>query len=218
MLPYDDRREHLLGTAARVFAANGFHSTTMRDLARETGMSLAGMYHYVSGKDELLEEPIDVRELVGSVVRMLHVRADTAGLQLAVELDHALPRLFADPRKIKQVLINIVFNAIKFTPQSGRVTLRAWARRDSGYVVQVIDTGIGIAMEDIPKALSLFGQIDSERARKQNGTGLGLPLSKKLVEMHSGSLDLQSELGVGTTVTVRLPPERVLTEDGNVHE
>lgn len=169
-----------------------------------------------SGEDELLEEPIDVRELVGSVVRMLHVRADTAGLQLAVELDHALPRLFADPRKIKQVLINIVFNAIKFTPQSGRVTLRAWARRDSGYVVQVIDTGVGIAMADIPKALSLFGQIDSEQARKQNGTGLGLPLSKKLVEMHSGSLDLQSELGVGTTVTVRLPPERILGEDGKV--
>ena len=83
---------------------------------------------------------------------------------------------------------------------------------------QVIDTGVGIAIEDIPKALSLFGQIDSEQARKHKGTGLGLPLSKKLVEMHSGSLDLQSELGVGTTVTVRLPPERVLTEDGNVHE
>ncbi len=171
-----------------------------------------------AGKDELLEEPIDVRDLVGSVVRMFHERADTAGLQLAAEFDHALPRLIADPRKIKQVLINIVFNAIKFTPRSGLITLRAWARRDSGYVFQVIDTGVGIAIGDIPKALSLFGQIDSELARKQKGTGLGLPLSKKFVEMHSGSLDLQSELGVGTTVTVRLPPERILAEDGVANE
>lgn len=169
-----------------------------------------------SDRDALLAESIDVRALVGSVVRMSHERAESAGLRLTVEFDHVQPRLFADPGKIKQVLINIVFNAIKFTPRGGRVSLRAWARRDSGYVFQISDTGIGIAIEDVPKALSLFGQIDSEQARDQKGTGLGLSLSKKLVEMHSGSLDLQSEIGVGTTVSVRLPPGRILPEDGNV--
>lgn len=83
-------------------------------------------------------------------------------------------------------------------------------------MIQISDTGIGIAIEDIPKALSLFGQIDSEQARQQRGTGLGLPLAKKRVEIHSGSLDLQSEPGVGTTVTVRLPPGHILSEDGKI--
>ena len=169
-----------------------------------------------SNRDDLMEETVDVCELVASVVRMSHERTEAAGLQLTVELDPDLPRLWADPRKIKQVLINVVFNAIKFTPRGGQVVIKAWARRDSAFVIQTSDTGIGIAIEDIPKALSLFGQIDSEQGRLQNGTGLGLPLSKKLVELHSGSLDLQGELGVGTTVTVRLPPERILTKDANV--
>ncbi len=82
----------------------------------------------------------------------------------------------------------------------------------SGYVFQIVDTGIGIAPEDIPKALSRFGQVDGDLNRKYEGTGLGLPLTKALVEMHGGSLDLQSEVGVGTTVTVRFPAERVIAE------
>ncbi len=81
---------------------------------------------------------------------------------------------------------------------------------DSGYVVQIVDIGIGIAPVDIPKALSRFGQVDSTLGRKYEGTGLGLPLTKSLVEMHGGSLDLQSEEGAGTTVTVRFPKERIV--------
>ena len=89
-----------------------------------------------------------------------------------------------------------------------KVALKAWHQTDSGFVFQVIDDGIGMAPQDIPKALSQFGQIDSARNRTHDGTGLGLPLSKSLVEMHGGSLDLQSQLGVGTTATVRLPAVR----------
>ncbi len=80
---------------------------------------------------------------------------------------------------------------------------------DSGYVFQIVDTGIGIAPEDIPKALSQFGQVGSDLNRQYEGTGLGLPLTKALVEQHGGSLDVQSEVGVGTTVTVRFPAERI---------
>ncbi len=101
-------------------------------------------------------------------------------------------------------------NAIKFTLAGGKVTLRAWSRAESGYVFQVIDTGIGIAFEDIPKALSPFQQIDSALNRKYEGTGLGLPLTKSLVELHGGSLDLQSRVGVGTTVTARFPAQRII--------
>ena len=118
--------------------------------------------------------------------------------------------LRADERKLKQILVNLMTNAIKFTNSGGTVTLRAWSRPDSGFVLQVEDTGIGIAPDDIPKALSQFGQVDSALNRKYEGTGLGLPLTKALVEQHGGALDLQSEVGVGTIVTVRLPAARIL--------
>ncbi len=101
-------------------------------------------------------------------------------------------------------------NAIKFTPAGGRVTVRSWCREDDGYVFQITDTGIGIALEDIPTALAPFGQIDSELNHDYEGTGLGLWLTKSLVETHGGSFDLQSEVGHGTTVTVRFPAERIV--------
>ncbi len=109
----------------------------------------------------------------------------------------------------KQILINLLSNAIKFTPNGGKVTIKSWPHPDDGYVFQVTDTGIGIALADIPKALSPFQQIDSDLNRKYEGTGLGLPLTKALVELHGGSLDLQSEVDVGTAVTVRFPAERI---------
>ncbi len=129
-------------------------------------------------------------------------------LELDVSDDSLL--LYADERKVKQILINLLSNAIKFSPVGGKVTLKIWSNAESGYVFQVIDTGIGIAFEDIPKALAPFQQIDSSLNRKHEGTGLGLPLTKSLVEMHGGYLDLQSKVGVGTTVTVRFPAERIV--------
>ena len=121
-----------------------------------------------------------------------------------------VPVLHADERKVQQILLTLLSNAIKFTPDGGKVTLKIWSRADSGYVFQVIDTGIGIAFEDIPKALAPFQQIDSGLNRRHEGTGLGLPLTKSLVEMHGGYLDLQSEVGVGTIVIVRFPAERIV--------
>ncbi len=121
-----------------------------------------------------------------------------------------LPLVYADERKVTQILLNLISNAIKFTPEDGKVTVKFWSRAESGYVFQVTDTGIGIAFEDIPKAMAPFQQIDSGLARKHEGTGLGLPLTKSLVEMHGGYLDLQSKAGVGTSVTVRFPAERIV--------
>ena len=123
-----------------------------------------------------------------------------------------MPALHADERKFKQVLINLLSNAIKFTPPGGTITTRIWYHSDDGYLLQVADTGIGIALSDIPKALSPFQQVDSDLNRKYEGTGLGLPLTKALAELHGGSLDLQSEVGVGTTVTVRFPAERIVSK------
>ncbi len=137
------------------------------------------------------------------------------GIKLELGLADQLPALRADERKLKQILVNLLSNAVKFTDAGGEVRLRAWCRMDSGYVFQIVDTGIGIASEDIPKALSRFGQVDADLDRQYEGTGLGLPLTKALVEQHGGVLDLQSKVGVGTTVTVRFPAERIVTSLDN---
>jgi signal transduction histidine kinase len=117
----------------------------------------------------------------------------------------------ADPRRVRQVLLNLLANGIKFTPEGGEVRLTAWAD-EGGLSVAVRDTGIGMADSDIPNALQHFVQIDSDLNRKRGGTGLGLPLSKRFMELHGGTLEIESTLGLGTTVTVRLPKDRLLPE------
>ena len=164
-----------------------------------------------SGKGELHEANIDVQEVIRSALNLVRQRAEQDGIKLELELPDQLPALRADPRKLKQILVNLLSNAVKFNDAGGEVTLKAWCRMDSGHVFQIVDTGIGIAPEDIPKALSRFGQVDGDLSRQFEGTGLGLPLTKSLVEQHGGGLDLRSEVGSGTTVTVRFPAERVVS-------
>ncbi len=163
-----------------------------------------------SGSEDLQEENLEVPAIVNTILTLVRERAATESIELDVELQNGLPALYADERKLKQILVNLLANSIKFTEAGGNVTLKVWCRDDSGFVFQIRDSGIGIALEDIPKAMTPFGQIDSNLNRKFAGTGLGLPLTKHLIEMHSGSLDLQSEVGIGTTATVRLPAERIV--------
>ncbi len=165
-----------------------------------------------SGVDELYEEEVAVEEIADSVVRLLKDRAFQAGVALVKEIRPETTTLYADARKLKQILANLLSNAVKFTDAGGRVTVRISCSPDDGYVFQVCDTGIGIAKEDIPKALSLFGQVDGELNRVHEGTGLGLPLTKALVELHGGELEIDSEVGAGTTVTVRFPATRTVTK------
>ena len=162
------------------------------------------------------EEIVDVSDIIESVIRMIGDRATKQGVELIVVAEDKLPRLRADAKKIRQILLNLLTNAIKFTQRGGRITVTVWARSGSGYVLQVADTGIGISLEDIPKALGVFGQVDSSFSRKHEGTGLGLPLTKSLAELHGGSLDLQSQPGVGTTVTIRFPAERLVGSAGSI--
>jgi len=164
-----------------------------------------------SGSNELHEESNDIPEIANAIMKLVLGLAHTGNVKLELDVSDDISKLYADERKVKQILLNLLSNAIKFTPDGGKVTLKIWSRAASGYVFQVIDTGIGIAFEDIPKALTPFQQIDSGLNRRHEGTGLGLPLTKSLVEMHGGYLDLQSEVGVGTTVTVRFPAERIVT-------
>ena len=163
-----------------------------------------------SGKDELRDDEIEIPLLVHSALNLVSQGAERDGIRLSLDLPEQLPTLRADERKLKQILVNLLSNAVKFTDTGGEVKLSAWCRMDSGYVFQVVDTGIGIAPEDIPKVFSRFGQVDGKLSRQYQGTGLGLPLTKALIELHSGVIDLQSDLGVGTTVTVSFPAERAV--------
>ena len=166
-----------------------------------------------AGKAELIEENIDINRVVRTCLTYVKERAGHAGVELLNQLPNDIPRLYADERKIKQILLNLLSNAVKFTPSGGSVTVRVSIDPRSGYTIEVIDTGIGIALEDIPKALAQFGQIDSSLSRKYEGTGLGLPLSEALAKLHDGRLDLRSSPNIGTTVSLVLPPERIAGPD-----
>lgn len=168
-----------------------------------------------AGNSPLNEDSIDISEVLQSVRSLIIERAQENQVELEIGLSTEsgpdLPLLWADARKLKQVLVNLLSNAVKFTPPAGKVALRVSCDPEKGCVFQVEDTGIGIAPEDIPKALAAFQQIDSELNRKYEGTGLGLPLAKAFVEQHGGSLTLQSVVEQGTVATVIFPAERIVT-------
>ncbi len=165
-----------------------------------------------AGKLDLDENPVDVADTVRSCLTIIKERAHEAGLKLYYEVPDGTPALIADERKLKQILINLLSNAVKFTPAGGKVVLQAALEPDQTFAFKVVDTGIGIAKDDIPKALSPFTQIDSDLHRSYEGTGLGLPLSKALAELHGATLTVESELGRGTAVAVRFPPRRLERE------
>lgn len=163
-----------------------------------------------AGKCELQDEEFAIPALADDVLRMLSEQAREAGVTLLPFSAAALPYVRADQRRIRQVLLNLVSNAVKFTPAGGQVGISAEAG-PAGLSLVVRDTGIGIAPADIATAFERFGQVDSRLARRYQGTGLGLPLSRQLMELHGGTLVLRSEVNVGTTVTLTLPPERLKT-------
>lgn len=162
------------------------------------------------GGMSLEEEEIDLRLLVTQALSMVSHQAEAAQIVLREEIEPGLPFIRGSERRLKQVLINLLVNAIKFTGRSGCVRIQA-RPNNSNIAIAVIDNGIGIAEEDIPRALERFGQVDSSLARKYEGAGLGLPLSKQLVELHGGSLEVQSAVNIGTTVTILLPASRIVT-------
>ena len=164
-----------------------------------------------AGKLELHEETVTLAVAIGSAVRLVHSRAHDHGLALITKIAPDLPPLWADGRLVIQMVVNLLSNAIKFTPKGGSVTVTAALAADggNGLVLAVVDTGIGIASEDLPKVLAPFEQIDNHLTRTQPGTGLGLPLVKSLIELHGGRFDITSQPGCGTKVTLTFPVERL---------
>jgi signal transduction histidine kinase len=162
------------------------------------------------GRFELHETPVDLAALIGECSRTIMVRAQAAALDLVTEPLASLPMVMADERRLRQIVLNLLTNAVKFTPAGGRIVLAAHMTAEGGIAVSVTDTGIGMKPEEIPLALETFRQVDGGLTRRHEGTGLGLPLARTLTELHGGTLAIASAPGEGTVVTVTLPRERVI--------
>ncbi len=156
-----------------------------------------------AGKMNLNPEDIRIPDMIEQVIRIVRGRAEENNLTLSYE-GSEIPEIQADMRAVKQVLLNLITNAIKFTPEGGKVTVRCEAKH-AGLIIKVIDTGIGIAADNLDRLANPFEQINSQHNKQSEGTGLGLALSKSLVKLHGGNFKIESELGVGTTVLFTLP-------------
>jgi signal transduction histidine kinase len=163
-----------------------------------------------AGKLELNDDVFDLCDTFRSIGNLTSERIRTAGLTEKIEFPADLPLLRADELKTKQVLLNLITNAVKFTQPGGTVALSCTVDR-RGLAVTIADTGIGIAPEHIDRVLEAFEQVDSSLARQHQGTGLGLPLVKAIMESHGGSLELKSTRGVGTAATIIFPTERLVS-------
>ena len=168
-------------------------------------MDILDLAKVESGKFELHMDRVDPNSIVKSCVTLITERAHNHGLKLTVAVQDGLPWIIVDPVRFKQILINLLTNAVKFTPNGGRVTLDIHQTREGGMDFVVSDTGVGIPKDKIATAMEPFMQIDGGLSRQREGTGLGLPLSDKLMRLHGGELIIESEENHGTTVTMRLP-------------
>jgi signal transduction histidine kinase len=200
--------QEILGPAGRpeyVDYARDIHASSMHLL--QIINDILDVSKIEAGMMSVYPSRVDPPAVVHGCCRIVRPRARDAQVELATEVTEATPFITADERMLKQIVLNLLSNAIKFTPEGGRVTIRTERGDGDWLVIAVTDTGIGIAPEDIEKVLRPFGQVESSLARRFAGTGLGLPLSKGLVELHGGMLSIASAPGTGTTVTVRLPPQ-----------
>ncbi|MBT5778098.1 MAG: PAS domain-containing protein [Rhodospirillaceae bacterium] len=182
----------------------------------DSGLHLLGLINDIldfskaeAGKITLVDQPMDLVAALEGCARLLAPRVAGTEITIETNIQADFPRVRGDLTRIKQIILNLLSNGVKFTEQ-GSVTVSAEFDFKAGITVRVCDTGIGIAEEDIDQAFSLFGQVDSALSRKFEGTGLGLPLSRSMAQLHGGDLILESEVGKGTCAIITLPAERLI--------
>jgi PAS domain S-box-containing protein len=161
-----------------------------------------------AGRYEISESDVDIRSIVRSSVKLVEPRAKKSDIRIVQQIPEHLPNVWGDERAVKQVILNLISNAVKFTPSHGQVTISAESEERGGLWVSIADTGPGISQEDLERLFQPFQQGEQWLTRQHEGTGLGLAISKKLMEMHGGTIRLDSTLGKGTTVWLRFPPSR----------
>ena len=187
---------------ARDIYESGTHLLDLINTILDTAKIEAEKYH-------LEESPVDLQEVIDACLRQMALQIETSKLVVSHQIESSFPSLLADKRAFTQVLLNLLSNAAKFTNSGGRILVSAYVD-EGGAVVSVADNGIGIARSDLDRILRPFEQVENSQSRTRPGTGLGLSITRSLVEMHGGDLGIDSRLGRGTTVTVRLPKSRVL--------
>jgi signal transduction histidine kinase len=169
-----------------------------------------------SGHFELLERTVDLERVLASALRLLGDKATKSNLTLRTRIPEPHPLVRADERAMKQILLNLLSNSVKFTPPGGVIEVAVELADNGDLLVTVADSGVGFDLADLPRALAPFGQIDSTLTRRYQGTGLGLPLVNSLTQLHGGRLEIDSKLNAGTRITVRLPADRVTTLSATV--
>lgn len=184
---------------------------------RASGAHLLGVINDVldvakieAGHTALNETLLSPCRLVERCIRMVEPRAGKANIHIATGCDENLPVVRGDETKIQQVLLNILSNAVKFTPAGGRVAIEARVNPSDGMTIAIADTGIGISAPDLERIMEPFVQVDSELSRKFDGTGLGLHIARSFMSLHGGSLQIESHVGIGTRVEIHFPAERLL--------
>ncbi len=184
-----------------------------------SGVHLLGLINEIldlsrieAGRYELHEERISLAQVVNECGHLLALRARSRGLTIYELFEEDMPRLWADMRAVRQICLNLLGNAIKFTPRGGEIWLKAGWTASGGQYVSVKDTGTGIPEEEIPIVLASFGQGSNSIKSAEQGAGLGLPIAKSLVELHGGTFALKSKLRIGTEVIVTFPPKRVMSD------
>jgi CheY-like chemotaxis protein/anti-sigma regulatory factor (Ser/Thr protein kinase) len=159
-----------------------------------------------AGKFDFYPQPMLVEELCKSSLAFIKAQAAKKSITVTYTNESVVPEIFADPRRLKQILVNLLTNAVKFTPQNGEVTLRVDADLKQNLIqFSVIDTGVGIAPKDLQRLFQPFVQLESSLNRQYEGTGLGLALVQRLTDFHGGSVEVESEVGIGSRFTINLP-------------
>jgi two-component system cell cycle sensor histidine kinase PleC len=164
-----------------------------------------------AGRYELNEEAVSLVHVVADCHHLLKLRASTRGITIHEVFEQGMPRIWGDERAIRQIVLNLLSNSIKFTPQGGDIWLKVGWTASGGQYLSVKDTGSGIAEDEIPVVLASFGQGSNSIKSAEQGAGLGLPIAKSLIDMHGGTFTLKSKLRIGTEVVVTFPPERVMS-------
>jgi two-component system cell cycle sensor histidine kinase PleC len=164
-----------------------------------------------AGRYELNEEAVSLVHVVADCHHLLKLRASSRGITIHEVFERDMPRIWGDERATRQIVLNLLSNSIKFTPQGGEIWLKVGWTASGGQYLSVKDTGSGIAEDEIPIVLASFGQGSNSIKSAEQGAGLGLPIAKSLIDMHGGTFTLKSKLRIGTEVIITFPPERVMS-------
>jgi two-component system, cell cycle sensor histidine kinase PleC len=170
-----------------------------------------------AGKLSVDREPVDLAPIMSSCLLIIEAKAREKGIIVETSIPANLPRILGDSLRLKQILINLLGNAVKFTTENGRIRVESSILQQGYAVVSVTDTGVGMTASEIETAMRPFGQIDTAFNKRHEGTGLGLPIAYALARLHGGDLRIDSQKGVGTRVSLILPLAGSATSESNIH-